>query len=216
MVLDYKSIKVVGATLIGFIAAFTTAICCSVKSDYVEVKVKTEPAPIYCGATVKEVQHFDKIASEYSDKMSLLFERQEPTLEWYEEYLTLLDEYSGLSDAPDKIYDVFSGDELKWLFKTVETEVYGGDFASKVNVANVIFNRLENPNFPNTLEKVVTQPNQFVCCQKNLSPETIKACEYAFEFEDTTNGALFFKASYSDTWNGRPFILKDDVGHCFY
>ena len=96
------------------------------------------------------------------------------------------------------IYDNFSEEELNLLFHVVQAEVGNGySFEQKVNVACVIFNRLRHDRFPDTLTEILT-PSQFSplrydsCMQAEISDITVAACEYAFQNEDTTGGALFF------------------------
>ena len=104
------------------------------------------------------------------------------------------------------------------LFHVVQAEV--GDeysFESKVNVANVIFNRFYHERFPNTLSDIL------VCDQFSpiadgryreveVTEDTILACEYAFMLEDTTDGCLFFDSN--NTLNYQ--FVFDDGAHNFY
>lgn len=115
------------------------------------------------------------------------------------------------------IYDNFSEEELNLLFHVVQAEVGDGySFEQKVNVACVIFNRLRHERFPDTLTEILT-PSQFSplrndrCMQAEVSDITIEACEYAFQNEDTTGGALFFN---NGTLNYK--FLFNDGAHNFY
>ena len=88
---------------------------------------------------------------------------------------------------------------------------------SKVNVANVIFNRVISEEFDDSITEVVTKPNQFAYGRNNISESTILAVEYAFLNEDTTDGALFFHSnSKTDTFNKAEYVFTDDCGHHFY
>ena len=121
---------------------------------------------------------------------------------WFREYKKVVEKYSDIIAPPKTIYDYFSDEELDLLFRVVQAEI--GDeytFEQKVNVANVIFNRLysNKDDFAkqDTLSKVLVK-KQFSTIKNErykkveVSDITILACEYAFEIEDTTNGALFF------------------------
>lgn len=122
-----------------------------------------------------------------------------------------------LTVKPLQIEDVFSEEDLEYFYRCVETETYGADFNSKVNVANVILNRLYNDKFGDTLKDVITAPNQFAYSRTTISLSTIQACAYAYEIEDTTEGALFFHSgAYTETFNGASYIFTDSVGHHFY
>lgn len=138
--------------------------------------------------------------------------------EWFIAYKNIIEEYSYIIDPPETIYDYFSEEELDLLFHVVQAEV--GDeysFESKVNVANVIFNRFYHERFPNTLSDIL------VCDQFSpiadgryreveVTEDTILACEYAFMLEDTTDGCLFFDSN--NTLNYQ--FVFDDGAHNFY
>lgn len=144
--------------------------------------------------------------------------------EWFISYKEIINEYKEWIDPPETIYDVFSEEELRIFFGVVQAEI--GDewtFIQKVNVANVILNRLYSNQLDfakqDTLTKVLTA-DQF-CTIRNgrykkveVSEITILACEYAFMIEDTTDGALFFdnngvlESNYEKMFN--------DEAHNFY
>lgn len=138
--------------------------------------------------------------------------------EWFIAYKSIIEEYSYIIDPPETIYDYFSEEELDLLFHVVQAEV--GDeysFESKVNVANVIFNRFYHERFPDTLSDIL------VCDQFSpiadgryreveVTEDTILACEYAFILEDTTDGCLFFDSN--NTLNYQ-FVFNDSA-HNFY
>lgn len=138
--------------------------------------------------------------------------------EWFLAYKKIIGKYSYIIDPPETIYDYFSEEELDLLFHVVQAEV--GDeysFEQKVNVANVIFNRLEHERFPNTLSEILVY-NQFSPIsdgrykEVEVSEDTILGCEYAFMIEDTTDGCLFFDSN--NTLNYQ-FVFNDSA-HNFY
>lgn len=137
--------------------------------------------------------------------------------EWFLRYKDLLEEYSDYCEYPESIYDVYTDEEIYYMQRVIETEVYGGDFDSKVNVANVILNRIFNGAFGDDPISVVTAPGQFAVIRTTISEDTKLALEYAYEIEDTTDGALYFRSDIApETWNGKTFKFKDKVGHAFY
>ena len=147
------------------------------------------------------------------------------TIEWFKNYRAIQNEYSEWIDADETIYDYFNADELELFFKIVETEVRGEEnFNEKVNVANVIFNRIKHEDFPVDLTEVLTEYPQFSSyltgAYKNIKvTETTRlACEYAFQFPDTTYGALYFDSTNGHSWadRNREYIFTDAVGHSFY
>ena len=127
---------------------------------------------------------------------------------------------------------VLSEEDKLILYKIVEAEAGCEDYVGKVLVANVVLNRLQDSQFPNTVEEVVFQQEDGVT---QFSPvangrydsavpdeDTIQAVEAALEGEDYSEGALYFVArQYADSDNLKWF---DDSlekvlihgGHEFY
>ena len=121
------------------------------------------------------------------------------------------------TEPTPSIYSVFTPEEIYLIQRCVETETYQQDLASKINVACVIFNRYENGNFAKTITGIVTGYKQFAYYRTEISESTIEAVEKAWEYGDTTNGALYFHSNpKTDTFNGASFIFQDQAGHNFY
>lgn len=118
------------------------------------------------------------------------------------------------------------------LYKIVEAEAGCEDRMGKILVANVVLNRLHNPQFPDTVEEVVFQQEDGVA---QFSPvtngsydaavpdaDTVEAVEAALEGEDYSQGALYFVArQYADSENVKWFddTLEKVIahgGHEFY
>lgn len=132
-------------------------------------------------------------------------------------YKELYEEYLEWCDFPETIYDSFSEEEILLIQKVVETETYQCDFMSRVNVANVVFNRLRTGEFGDTIEEIITSGYQFAYGRDDISESTILAVEYAFLNEDTTQGALYFHSNpKTETFCGREWIFQDNAGHHFY
>lgn len=138
--------------------------------------------------------------------------------EWLIAYKDIVSNYSYIIKPPEALYDYFTDEELDLLFHVVQVEV--GDeftFEQKVNVANVIFNRLEHERFPNKLFEILTE-EQFQpiadgrYMEVKVSEDTILACEYAYMFPDTTNGSLFFDSNNTLKYE---FVMNDGT-HNFY
>lgn len=138
--------------------------------------------------------------------------------EWFIAYKSIIEEYSYIIDPPETIYDYFTEEELDLLFRVVQAEV--GDeysFESKVNVANVIFNRFYHERFPDTLSDILVR-DQFSPIadgrykEVEVTEDTILACEYAFMLEDTTDGCLFFDSNNTLSYQ---FVFNDGA-HNFY
>ena len=177
--------------------------------DYYIEETETENVEILPDkyeAAINEMQEKIKRIEEIQDKK-----------EWFISYKKIINDYIDTIDPPETIYDYYSEEDIKLICQVVETETYQSDFDSKVNIACVVLNRIEDENFGNTAKDVITSENQFAYGRKNISEDTVLAVEYAFMIEDTTNGALFFHSNEpKDTFYGRELIFSDSVGHNFY
>lgn len=184
-----------------------------------------------------ETEEVDVITEKIMDAQKKIDEINAPnSLEWFQKYKEIQNEYSEWIDTDETIYDVFSDEELNLLFHIVETEVRtstnpSDNFDEQVNVCSVIFNRLNDQNYfsdVNTLTGVITQKvrgkSQFSSygsgAYRNITPtETTKlACEFAYQIGDTTGGALWFDSTGGSSWASthRPHSFTDNVGHSFY
>lgn len=119
-----------------------------------------------------------------------------------------------------------SGEELDILQKIVQAEAGGEDHKGKVLVTNVIFNRVNNKGFQNTIKDVVFAPNQFEPTRNGAyeravaSQGTIKAVQEALSGVDYSGGALYFrtiKGATPDCWHETALTPLFDHGcHRFY
>lgn len=176
------------------------------------VEVDTKPEIIET-ISIKEIAERRK--TERLSEISNIEDKRE----WFLAYKEIVSDYDTILDLPDTIYDVFTEEELDFLFRVVQAEV--GDeestFEQKVNVARVIFNRLEHENFPDTLNEILTQENQFTVVankkykQIEISGEIILACEYAYQIEGRSK-LLFFDCNDTLKYDK---VMNDGI-HNFY
>lgn len=125
-----------------------------------------------------------------------------------------------------------SKEEIGMLERIVEAEASGEDLKGKIMVANVVLNRLENEEFPDTVKEVIFQrvngDYQFSPISDKryysvkVTKETKKAVEKAIEGEDYSQGALYFMArkitkSRNAKWfdNNLKWLFQHG-GHEFY
>ena len=97
--------------------------------------------------------------------------------------------------------------DYEWLLKLVEAEATGGDVKSKILIANVVLNRVNDPHFPDSIYDVIFQTSggaaQFSptadgrIYSVEVTEETIEAVDRALQGEDYSEGALFFVARQS-------------------
>lgn len=83
------------------------------------------------------------------------------------------------------------------LARCIHGEARGEPYAGKVAVAAVVLNRVESPQFPNTIAGVIYQPLAFTAVadgQINLTPnkDAINAARDALNGWDPTYGALYY------------------------
>ena len=165
---------------------------------------------------IEEPEPYEIVIQGMQEKMSEI-ESIEDSKEWFLAYKDIVFEYAEWIDPPETIFDYYAEDEVRLICRVVETETYQCDFDSKVNVANVVLNRIESGEFGETVEEIITIEGQFVYWREIITEDTILAVMYAYEMEDTTYGALYFHSNEkTDTFCGNEFIFQDEVGHNFY
>ena len=140
----------------------------------------------------------------------------EDPMEHFIAYMEVCERYKDWVGMPITIYDMYSDDEIYLLQRMVETETHGADFMSKVHVAEVVLNRIDNERWPNTMEGVITQDNQFAYDRTTITESTERAVEYAFMMEDDTQGALSFHSMAKTDTFGRYVFYMNDGSHNFY
>lgn len=119
---------------------------------------------------------------------------------------------------------IMSDEDYANLLKIVEAEAGGEDLKGKILVANVIFNRIESPDFPSNVTDVVWERSggstQFSPVADGriytvtVSEETKEAVNRAIDGEDYSHGALYFmEERYADEENVKWF--KDELKFLF-
>ena len=165
---------------------------------------------------IEEPDQYEIAIQEMQEKMSEI-ESIEDNKEWFLAYKDIVFEYAEWINPPETIFDYYTEDEVRLICRVVETETYQCDFDSKVNVANVVLNRIESGEFGETVKEVITTESQFAYGREVITEDTILAVMYSFEIIDTTKGALYFHSNEkTDTFCGRDFIFQDSAGHNFY
>lgn len=118
------------------------------------------------------------------------------------------------------------------LLQIVEAEATGGDIRSKILIANVVLNRVEDSRFPDTIYEVVWDKSggtaQFSPTEDGriytvaITDDTYEAVDRALDGEDYSEGALFFMArssaeSHNKEWfDGTLQRLFEYGGHEYY
>lgn len=167
-------------------------------------------------------ENYNKSIDMISDDISRTLSFIEPLKdydkqEYMKQYNRLISEYADIVDMPETIYDVYSAEQINIMLRCIETEAHEQSFDSKVNVANVILNRVDHELFPTDPIEVITSPKQFCYIRTNISEDTVLALEYAFLIEDTTGGCIAFRSDAAPaTWGRWTYAFTDEAGHAFY
>ena len=165
---------------------------------------------------IEEPDPYKIAIQEMQEKMSEI-ESIEDNKEWFLAYKDIVFEYAEWIDPPGTIFDYYTEDEVRLICRVVETETYQCDFDSKVNIANVVLNRIESGEFGETVAVVSTSDSLFAYGRAVITEYTILAVMFAFEYKDTTNGATYFHSNkQTDTFCGKSYIFSDDAVHHFY
>lgn len=117
--------------------------------------------------------------------------------------------------------------EEKDLFaRLVEAEAKGETYEGKVAVATVVLNRVDSPEFPNSISGVINEvvsgtyafsPVQNGEINKPASDETIRAVEEALTRQDRLNDSIYFynPEIATDTWITSREVVKTIGNHVF-
>src|SRR5690606_18053188 len=106
-----------------------------------------------------------------------------------------------------------SAEEEELLARLVRAEAEGEPYAGKVAVAAVVLNRLEHPDFPDTVTGIVYQPAQFEpvlngTINKPARPVDRNAVRDALRGWDPSDGALYF---FNPAKTGNAFVWSRPV-----
>lgn len=117
-------------------------------------------------------------------------------------------------------------DDIYILARLAMAEAEGEGLLGKAAVVRVVLNRMESPDFPDTVAEVVFQPNQF-CTGKNgryweVEPDedSYLAVEIVLEGwnNEIVHEALYFESSgRADIWHAQNLEYTGSIGnHNFY
>lgn len=167
---------------------------------------------------IEEKTDLEIAQEEYDTKLISLNSMNLSKEEWFKQYKSLTEKYGDILGKPETIYDNFTQQELDLLFKVVQAEI-GSEysFEQKCNVVSVIYNRLSDHHFGDAINEILVG-HQFSTISNGaiykvtVDEKTILACEYIYQFGDTTNGALFFDSNGMLNYK----FLFNDGAHNFY
>lgn len=114
--------------------------------------------------------------------------------------------------------------EAELLSRIVHAESKGEPYLGQVAVAAVILNRVDNPDFPNTLAGVIYQPGAFEPVSNGTINQAVpkdsnarRAAQEALNGYDPTGGCLYFYNPSTSTskWIWSKTIVKKIGKHNF-
>lgn len=128
---------------------------------------------------------------------------------------------SGAIQSGDSYYNQ---EDLFWLSRVIFAESGNQSLEGKMAVGNVVMNRVANPIYPNTVQGVLAQKNQFSTYRSGAlaSRTPTEACIIAAKLVldggvvEETEGALYFDST-SNSWAARNRSYVATLGnHRFY
>jgi N-acetylmuramoyl-L-alanine amidase len=115
-----------------------------------------------------------------------------------------------------------SQEERDLLARVIYAEARGEAFEGQVAVGAVVMNRVDDPQFPDTIREVIYQKGQFSAVldrQILLEPDALayQAAEAALAGQDPSEGALFYynPRVAQDRWIRTRQIVKEIGNHTF-
>lgn len=148
---------------------------------------------------------------QYLAQNRMLRERQQARqVEMMQEVRQEAPEQTVYTMTPEDIEEEKKMDELEMMAICVEAEAGNQDLTGKRMVADVILNRIDDPDFPDTIEGVITQPYHFSSYWdggmdrvREPSQDAIKAVQMELE-NRSYPGLLYFTAGdwpkYGKPW----------------
>ena len=118
----------------------------------------------------------------------------------------------------DACYD---SDALFWLSRIIYAESGNQSLDGKIAVGNVVMNRVNSPDFPDTIREVLFQKNQFSTASalKKRTPndESVVAAKLVMEGTEVLPTALFFNRKGQSSFASRNRSYVTTIGgHDFY
>lgn len=118
----------------------------------------------------------------------------------------------------------WTADEAEWLVRIAEAEAGNQDLEGKALVICVVWNRVKSDKFPDTVQEVISQEDQFSSYPDSFNNcEPDEECYEALEMVghdgwDESGGALYFEAYYNvSTWHKANLeYLFTHGDHIFY
>lgn len=118
--------------------------------------------------------------------------------------------------------EYYNQDDLYWLSHIIYAESGNQPLEGKIAVGNVVMNRAQNPIFPDSIQGVIFQKNQFTPVKNgtiNLTPnaESVLAAKLCLEGAVVLPTALYFNSAKRTSWASKNKTYLATIGsHAFY
>ncbi|HBG00615.1 MAG TPA: hypothetical protein DDW87_03460 [Firmicutes bacterium] len=126
------------------------------------------------------------------------------------------------AESLERWRETFSESDLDLLARVVRAEAQGEPYDGQVAVAAVILNRVNHPEFPNTISGVVYEPLAFSVVangqvNKPADKSAVRAAHSALNGLDPSGGALYFynPAKTRSSWIRSRAVIKTIGDHIF-
>ncbi|NLL18663.1 MAG: spore cortex-lytic protein [Clostridia bacterium] len=141
---------------------------------------------------------------------------------FFDENLKNGNEHRIVATEAETIKKDLSEEDMELLARTVYGEARGESFEGQVAVAAVIVNRMEHPEFPDEVEKIIYEPLAFTAVadgQINLGydEQAYEAVKAALAGQDPSGGALYYYNPEKSTskWIWSRQVIKRIGKHTF-
>lgn len=118
--------------------------------------------------------------------------------------------------------DFYDEESVYWLSRIISCESGNQPMTGKIAVANVVLNRVYNPNFPSTIYDVIFQKNQFSpvasgSIYREPNAASVIAAKLALDGAEVLPGVLFFNRAGLKCYASRNREFVATIGgHSFY
>ncbi len=185
------------------------------ESEAAPVETETEEAEtVEVDVEKTTYEHIDQTDAADVITFADLTEEEKSLLPGYDDEVEIVEPETEEAEEAEEVI-VLSESDYDTLLRIVQAESGGCDIVGKILVANVILNRVESDEFPDSIYGVVYQKSQFSPVidgsinRCKVSDETREAVNRALHGEDPSEGALYFmNRSKSAAKNVRWFDTK--------
>lgn len=139
-----------------------------------------------------------------------------------ERQMVLLERQEGASAYLTDGESYYNSDTLYWLSHIIHAESGNQSLAGKLAVGNVVMNRVEHPDFPDTIYDVLFQKNQFSpaasgSIYREPNAESVIAAKLVLDGAEVLEDVLFFNRAGMNTRAARTRTHVATIGaHAFY